>query len=123
MNVVKCLEICTNSSEDRQCPGHLQRAAQGHDNARQLKERRNQALKKQLPSTEGKNGLFLEPFNDGILNRTLRNSIKKPLAHNDLKITQSYSKTKSLPISRCAASHVVWRQECLKPQILKGCRD
>ncbi|XP_067345452.1 myocardin isoform X9 [Channa argus] len=59
MNVVKCLEICTNSSEDRQCPGHLQRAAQGHDNARQLKERRNQALKKQLPSTEGKNVLQL----------------------------------------------------------------
>eukprot|EP00064_Thunnus_orientalis_P003475 superscaffoldBa00000283_g3484 len=55
MNAVKCSEVCANGSEDRQCPGHLQRAVQGHGDAGQLTETRNHVLKKQLPSTEGEN--------------------------------------------------------------------
>ncbi|XP_040922577.1 myocardin isoform X2 [Toxotes jaculatrix] len=59
MNAVKCSEIHNNGSEDRQCPGHLQRAAQGHGDTGQLTERRNHVLKNQLPSSEGKNVLQL----------------------------------------------------------------
>ncbi|XP_042254349.1 myocardin isoform X9 [Thunnus albacares] len=59
MNAVKCSEVCANGSEDRQCPGHLQRAVQGHGDAGQLTETGNHVLKKQLPSTEGENVLQL----------------------------------------------------------------
>lgn len=58
MNAVKCSEVLVNGPEDRQRSGHLQRAAQGHGDTGQLKERRNHALKKQLPSKEGQNGEF-----------------------------------------------------------------
>ncbi|XP_038591200.1 myocardin isoform X4 [Micropterus salmoides] len=56
MNAVKVL---VNGPEDRQCPGHLQRAAQGHGDAGQLMEKTNHVLKKQLSSTEGQNVLQL----------------------------------------------------------------
>ncbi|KAL7372133.1 hypothetical protein ABVT39_010801 [Epinephelus coioides] len=55
MNAVKCSEVLVNGPEDRQCPGHLQRATQGHGGATRLTERRNHIVKKQLPSTEGHN--------------------------------------------------------------------
>ncbi|XP_044033473.1 myocardin isoform X10 [Siniperca chuatsi] len=51
MNAVECPEVLVNGPEDRQCPGHLQRATQGHGDAGQLMERTNHVLKKQLPST------------------------------------------------------------------------
>uniref|UniRef100_A0A4W6G3H2 Myocardin n=1 Tax=Lates calcarifer TaxID=8187 RepID=A0A4W6G3H2_LATCA len=59
MNPVKCSEIHSNSSEDRQCPGHLRGASQGHGDTGESTERRNHLLKKQLPSAEGKNVLQL----------------------------------------------------------------
>ncbi|XP_033467945.1 myocardin isoform X2 [Epinephelus lanceolatus] len=59
MNAVKCSEVLVNGPEDRQCPGHLQRATQGHGGATRLTERRNHIVKKQLPSTEGHNVLQL----------------------------------------------------------------
>ncbi|CAK6970659.1 myocardin isoform X9 [Scomber scombrus] len=48
MNAVKCSEVRANGSEDRQCPGHLQGAAQGHGDT-------GHVLKKQLLSAEGQN--------------------------------------------------------------------
>ncbi|XP_071318254.1 myocardin isoform X5 [Trachinotus anak] len=59
MNAVKCSEGYSNRSEDRQRPGHLQRASQGHGDAGQLTEQRNHPLKKQPPSADGQNVLQL----------------------------------------------------------------
>nr|XP_019938295.1 PREDICTED: myocardin isoform X3 [Paralichthys olivaceus] len=55
MNAVTCSEIHNSSSEDRQCPGHLQSSAQGHGDTGQLTEMKNHILKKQPPSAQGKN--------------------------------------------------------------------
>ncbi|XP_051272715.1 myocardin isoform X4 [Dicentrarchus labrax] len=59
MNAVKCSEVLVSGPENRQCPGHLQRATQGHGDAEQPRETRNHLLKKQLPSTEGQGVLQL----------------------------------------------------------------
>lgn len=56
MNAVKCAEVLVNGPEDRQCPGHLQRATRGHGDAARPTERRNHIVKKQLPSAEGQSG-------------------------------------------------------------------
>nr|XP_046233190.1 myocardin isoform X4 [Scatophagus argus] len=59
MNAVKCSEVLVNGPEDRHCPGHLQRSSQGHRDVGQLAERRNNGLKKHLPSKECQNVLQL----------------------------------------------------------------
>lgn len=67
--------------------------------------------------------IFLELFNGGLLNKTLKNSIKRALSHSDPNITLSSCKTKALPNSHGAASHVVQKEDCFKPQILWGYQD
>lgn len=56
MQAAKCSEVRVSGPEDRQCPGHLQRATQGHSDAGQLTERENHVSKKQLPSAGGQSG-------------------------------------------------------------------
>lgn len=61
MNAVECSEILLNGPEAGQGSGHLQRAAWGHGDTRQLKERKNHTLQKceeVLPLKEGHRGEF-----------------------------------------------------------------
>lgn len=61
MNAVECSEIQLNGPEDGQSAGHLQRAAWGHGDSRQLKERKSPTARKceqVLPLKEGRHGEF-----------------------------------------------------------------
>ncbi|XP_029933055.1 myocardin isoform X2 [Myripristis murdjan] len=58
MNAVKCTEVPANGPESRQCPGHPD-VTEGHGGRGEQKNKRNHALRKQLPSTEGNKVLQL----------------------------------------------------------------